>query len=85
MKPRRRRVSPASIKAGVRACGIMDDRERAACFFQLGQQAERAAARSRSPKKLRGLATELKARAEAVWGGGTPVASRGRLKRRRRR
>lgn len=67
MKPRRRRVSPADIKAGVRACGIMTDADRAQCFFRLGQRAERAAATSRSPRQLRALAKDLKARAETVW------------------
>jgi hypothetical protein len=73
-------MTPNDVKAGARACGVMTDTDRAQCFFRLGQRAEQAAARSRSPKKMRVLAADLKSRAESIWGG-VPVRSPGKKRR----
>lgn len=74
-------MTPSDVKAGARACGVMTDTDRAQCFFRLGQRAEQAANRSRSPKKMRALATDLKSRAESIWSG---VPVRGAAPKRRR-
>ena len=75
-RPRRRRVTPADIRAAIGACRVMSDFDRASCFFKLGERAERAAGASRSPAKLRVLGADLKVRAEALWAGGAGEARR---------